>query len=105
VISRVTIYSLLLTLLLASGIRLWYLGQQGDCVRYLDGDRSGPATQMVMSGTRLVEVRCDYWISWQPLRVQILCLLDLVLAVLFVLNALSDASKWFESRRRLRLMR
>jgi hypothetical protein len=34
----------------------------------------------------------------QPMRVQLLCLLDLVLAVVFVLNALADLRGWLEIR-------
>jgi hypothetical protein len=41
----------------------------------------------------------------QPLRVQVLCLLDMVLAVVFVLNALSDLREGLEARRRMRQMR
>jgi hypothetical protein len=36
----------------------------------------------------------------QPVRVEVLCLLDLALGVLFVLNALGDLREWMAMRRR-----
>jgi hypothetical protein len=41
----------------------------------------------------------------QPMRVQVLCLLDLTLAAVFLLNALVDLRKWLEMRRRRRVPR
>ena len=98
--SRVTLFSLLLALLLGVGIRLWYVQQRDACTPYLEGDKTAQKSEWVISGTRQVEVPCNDWIERQPLRVQVLCLLDVVLAVLFVLNALSDLKEWLESRRR-----
>ena len=74
-------------------------------MRYLDGDRSAPASQAVVIGERTVDVPCSDWIVWQPDRVQIFCLLDLALGVIFVFNALGDLSNWFEMRRRTHRMR
>jgi hypothetical protein len=102
VISRVTLFSLLLGLMLAMGIRLWSEKQTDACTPYLAGERPAQASEYVASGTRLIEVRCSDWFMRQPLRVQVLCLLDLALAVVFVLNALSDLREWLESRRRRR---
>ena len=104
-ISRVTLYSFLLTLLLASGIRLWFLGQRGPCVEYLGGNKTMPATQMVESGTRMVEVHCTNWFAWQPLRVQILVILDVALAGVFLMSALGDIRRWLEARSRMRPVR
>jgi hypothetical protein len=104
VISRVTLFSLLLALLLAVGIRLWYDGQRDACTPYLAGDAGAQKSEWVMSGTRTIEVSCDDWIMRQPLRVQVLCLLDAALTVLFVMNALSDLREWLEFRRRMRQM-
>ena len=98
-ISRMTIFSLLLALLLATGIRRWYLGQRDDCRRYLAGDASFPSAQVVVSGNRTIVVPCDQWWMRQPTIVQMLCLLDLLLAVVFVVNALQDARAWFERQR------
>jgi hypothetical protein len=102
--SRVTLFSLLLALLLGVGIRLWYDGQRDACTPYLAGDTKVPSSEWVLSGTRTIEVPCDDWIMRQPLRVQVLCLLDVALTVLFVLNALSDLRDWRQFRRRMRQM-
>ena len=100
--SRVTLFSLLLALLLGVGIRQWTDGQRDACTPYLSGDAQAQKSEWVSSGTRQVEVRCTDWFSRQPVRVQILCLLDVVLTVVFVLNALSDLRDWLEMRRRMR---
>jgi hypothetical protein len=98
-ISRVTIFSLLLALLLTTGIRRWYLGRRDDCARYLAGDTSLPSAQVVVSGTRTIVVPCDQWWLRQPTIVQMLCLLDLLLAAVFVVNGLQDTRAWIERRR------
>jgi len=100
--SRVTLFSLLLALLVGIGIRLCTDGQRDACAGYLAGDTAAQKSEWVLSGTREIEVPCTDWITRQPLRVQILCLVDLVLAVLFLLNALSDLREWLEMRRRMR---
>jgi len=102
VISKVTLFSLLLALMLGVGIRLWYMQQNDACARYLAGDKSLPATQWVVTGTRTIMVPCSDWLTRQPEKVQLLCLVDLVLAVMFVLNALLDTRAWLQRRRRLR---
>jgi len=89
-ISRVTMYSLLLGLLLAAGIWLWSSGQKDPCERFLAGDKSAPASVWVVSGTRTIEVPCSDWLMRQATTVQVFCLVDLILIVLFVLNALLD---------------
>jgi uncharacterized membrane protein len=102
VISRVTLYSLLLGLLLAMGIWHWSGWRKDDCTRYLAGDKSAPASEWVVSGTRTIEVPCSDWVLRQPMGVQILCLLDGVVLLLFVLNALADAREHLAVRRRRR---
>ena len=91
---------LLLGLLLASGIWLWNSLQTDPCARYATGDKSLPASQRVVLGSRTVEVSCNDWFMRQPVRVEVLCLLDLALGVLFVLNALGDLREWMAMRRR-----
>jgi hypothetical protein len=98
-ISKVTLFSLLLGLLLACGIRLWYVERKDECARWLAGDRSAPATQTVVSGTRTIEVPCTDWAMRQPLGVQVLCLLDMALGVVFVMNGLADVREWMQVRR------
>ena len=105
VISRVTLFSLLLGLMLATGIRLWSGTQKDDCSRFLAGDTTAPRSEWVVSGTRTIEVPCSDWTMRQPLRIQLLCLLDVVVLVLFVLSALADVRDQSEMRRRRRLMR
>jgi len=102
VISRVTLFSLLLGLMLAMGIWMWSGGHRDDCTRYLAGDKSAPASEWVTSGTRTIEVSCNDWTMRQPLHVQILCLLDMVVMVLFVMSALADLRDWLAKRRRRR---
>jgi len=101
-ISKVTLYSLLLALLLALGI--WTSTRvPGDaCARYLAGDKSAPSMELIVTGTRTVVVSCDQWLPRQPTWVQMLCLLELVLISTFLLNALGNMRDWFETRRRLR---
>jgi hypothetical protein len=101
-ISRVTIFSLLLGLMLAMGLWLRDTQQTDNCSRYMAGDKSLPASEYVVSGSRTVEVSCNDWLARQPVWVQVLCLVELTLGVVFVLNALLDFSRLLESRRRFR---
>jgi hypothetical protein len=105
VISRVTLFSLLLGLMLATGIRLWSDTQKDDCSRYLAGDKTAPRSEWVVTGTRTIEVSCNDWTMRQPLRIQVLCLLDVVVFLVFVTNAMADVRDQSEMRRRRRLMR
>jgi hypothetical protein len=100
-ISRVTLFSLLLALLLAAGIALRNAWQKDECSRYLAGDRSAPATQTVLSGTRAIEVPCTDWIDRQPQTVLLLCLVDVALFVIFALNAAADVRAWMQRRRQM----
>jgi hypothetical protein len=101
-ISRITLFSLLLGLMLGAGLRLWSAAQQDACTPYLSGERPAQASEYVESGTRMIEVPCNDWFMRQPLRVQVLCLLDMALGVVFLLNALSDLQGWLQRRRRWR---
>jgi hypothetical protein len=102
VISRVTIFSFLLALLLGAGIWRWNSGHTDACEAYLAGDKTAQATEYVLSGTRTIVVPCDEWLPRQPVKVQVLCLLDLVLSVVFLLHAWGDARDWLEAWRRRR---
>ena len=101
-ISRITIYSLLLALMLVLSLRLWHDKHPDNCTLYNAGDHSYPSSMMVVSGTRQIEVPCTDWTMRQPLGVQMFCLLDLLLAALFFFNALSDLQRWMQTRRRMR---
>lgn len=92
-ISRVTLFSLLLSLLLGVGIRRWTLLHPDNCDRYLAGNTKLPPTEYVVSGTRQIAVPCTQWLVRQPEPVQILCLLDLLLGATFVVNAAGDTQK------------
>jgi len=88
--------------MLGLGIRLWDARHQDNCALYNAGDRSVPSSILVVSGTREIEVQCNDWIMRQPLKVQLLCLVDLVIGVVFFFNALSDLQQWLRMRRRMR---
>ena len=99
--SRVTLVSLLLAVMLAIGIHLWTMQQRDACSPYLSGDTKAPQSEWVMEGSREVEVSCRNWIERQSLTVQILCMLDGVIVILFLVNALSDLKEWLEARQRM----
>jgi hypothetical protein len=102
VISRVTIFSLLLALMLGTGIRLWDAQQKDTCSLYMAGDKTQPPSELVVSGSREIEVPCSNWFLRHSLRVQVLCLLELLLAMIFAFNASADLKGWLEIRRRRR---
>jgi hypothetical protein len=89
-----TLISFLAALLLTAGMYLWNAGHWDDCARYLAGERWLPSSQTVDSGTQQIEVPCEQWFPRQPLILQLLCLGDLVLLVVFSLNALGDFLEW-----------
>jgi hypothetical protein len=89
-LSRVTIFSLLFALLL--GLAIWSHTQarRDDCSSYLAGDKRAPSSEYVVSGSHTVVVPCNQWLPRQPVRVQVLCLLDLLTVVVFAFNLLQD---------------
>ncbi len=101
-ISRRTIYSLLLTLLLAIGIRVWALSVRDDCDRAGPSNPATPNTVAVESGTRTIDVPCTYWVPRQPTRVQILLLVNVALGVVFIVSAATDWTR-YRARRRVGL--
>ena len=98
-ISRQTIVTLLLALLLGFGLKFWALGQRDDCDDYLAGDKSAPASQVVEAGSRSVDVPCEAWIPRQSQWVQILCLLELAVIVVFTISFVGDVRDWTINRR------
>jgi hypothetical protein len=104
-ISRRTIFSLLLALLLAAGIRLWSLEHQSDCDRFVRGEKTLPPSQMVDSGTLTMEIPCRQWLPRQPVTLQILCLVDLGIVVVFVMNAMADIRDSIQTRKQRAGMR
>ena len=97
-----TIFSLLLALLLGVGMRLWGIGRGDTCAQYLAGDAKAPPTEVVATGTRTIVVPCEEWLPRQPVTVQVLCLVDLILAAVFVVRGLGDARGGFQAWRRRR---
>ncbi len=92
-ISRQTIFSLLVALLLGGGMYAWTLEHRDDCARYLGGDKTVPSSEQVESGTRTIVVPCNVWIPRQSLAMQTLALAELCVFVVFVLSAWTDVMK------------
>jgi len=97
-ISRVTIFSLLLGLTLGAGIYAWSQSERDDCTNY-PADGNAPPSEYVVSGTRQIVVPCSDWWMRQPFAVQVLCLLDAAVGVLFLVNTLQDTRGWLAMRR------
>ncbi|HEV2645283.1 MAG TPA: hypothetical protein VGU46_02855 [Acidobacteriaceae bacterium] len=100
-ISRVTIFALLLALMLGIGIESWSSGHRDACTPYLAGDKAAQSRMYVASGSRMIAVPCNDWTMRQPLQIQLLCLVDLALAVVFALSAAADLRDWLAARRRI----
>jgi hypothetical protein len=98
-ISRQTIVTVLLALLLGVGLKFWALGQADDCDDYLAGDKTAPASQTVEAGSRSIDVPCEAWIPRQSQWVQILCLVELVVIVVFMISFVGDVRDWTINRR------
>lgn len=96
-ISRVTIFSLLTGLMLGTGIYLRVQQQVDRCNSYPEGGIP-PKSEYVVTGTRQVEVPCSDWWIRQPQTLQILCIADAALGVLFVFSALQDLRGWLAWR-------
>jgi hypothetical protein len=100
VISRRTIFSLLLALIIVVVLRAWLIDHRDNCDRYMAGDRTVPPSEYIESGTRTVEVPCNEWLLRQPAWVQGVCLLDLTVLVVFALSGWQDAARRYRLRRR-----
>ena len=99
-ISRGTLFSFVLLLVLVGGLLAWSSTRVDPCTAFLQGNRGAPSTQVVEMGSRLVLVPCKSWLVRQPLEVQMVCLLGLVLLVLFAIRAVDDVLRW---RRRVQV--
>ena len=98
-ISRRTIYSLLLALLLALGIRLWAIGVRDDCDRAGPSNPASPKSVIVESGTRTIAVPCTYWVPRQSMQVQALLLFNLALGIVFLVSVGTDWARYRARRR------
>jgi len=97
-ISRRTIFSLLLAAMIFLGIRLWVINHHDPCDSYMPGHVL-PQTVLVESGTRTVEMPCSLWLPRQSDGLQLTCLLDLTVLVVFLLSVWRDVNRWRERRR------
>jgi len=97
-ISRRTIFSLLLAILICLCIRLWIMNHRDPCDSYMPGHVL-PQTVMVESGSRTVEMSCSQWLPRQPDLIQLSCLLDLTVVIVFLLSMWRDVNRWRERRR------
>lgn len=93
-----TLGSLLVALLIPSGIAVWLSGHRDSCSRFLAGDRSRPSTQMVAVGAQTMEVPCTEWIPRQPIAVQLLCLVELVAVLVLGIHVAGDVRDWMQMR-------
>ena len=89
-ISRRTIISLLLALLLAGGLAAWSAGRRDECSAYLAGVTGAPRDEVVPMGSHVMRVGCDEWFLRQPEGVQVLCLVVGAGFVVFVVSAWGD---------------
>jgi hypothetical protein len=97
-ISRLTIFSLLLGLMLALGIFIHAKSERDRCNSYPAGSVP-PKSESIVSGTREIEAPCSDWWIRQSTEIQILCIADLGLALIFLLNAAGDLRRWLQWRR------
>ena len=91
-ISRQTIFSLLLALLVGVGIFAWNGAKRDEC------DVSGPdrgAVQVPVgqSGRKVLLVNCNEWLPRQPVKVQAWCFVDVALGVVFGMSMLVDVTR------------
>jgi hypothetical protein len=101
-ISRVTLLTFVLAMMVLLGLYNWKRGHRDDCDAYLAGVPGMPATQMVAAGTRTVEAPCRLWALRQPLSVQTWCLAELVLLGIFAMEGMVDVKEEVARRRRRR---
>ena len=91
-ISRQTIFSLLLALLVGVGIFAWNEAKRDDCDR-AGPDRGAMQVPVGQSGRKVLLVRCNDWLPRQPVKVQAWCFLDVALGVVFGMSLLADVAR------------
>ena len=89
-ISRKTIFSFLLMLLVSVGIFAWNAAKRDECDQ-AGPDRTHLEVPVGQSGRRVLVVNCSDWLPRQPVRVLVWCFADAALAVVFCLSLLTDA--------------
>ena len=95
-ISQKTIFSFLLALLLAICIRAWTLRQVGPCDAYKAGQLDAPSSVVINPQGHAMIIPCNQWLLRQPRSVQVSCLVDAGLFVIFLIGASAD---WTRRRR------
>jgi len=101
-ISRITLFSLLLALMLGLGIVMQTKSESDRCDSYPAGGIP-PSSEYVVTGSRELEVPCNDWWLRQSLTIQILCIADAGLGMIFAVNALADMRRGLAMRRTRRL--
>ena len=85
-------------LLTAGGLAVWFVNLNDACTHVPDANVAF-ATELVLTGSRLVDVSCSNWIARMPLRMQLFALGCCVIAIVFLMSAISDLHRWIQSRR------
>jgi hypothetical protein len=101
-IARRTIYSLLLGIFSVLALQAWLLDHQTGCDRFLAGDHTQLPSVWVDSGDHRIEVPCGDWIDRQPIAVQITCLAEVAIFVVFLLSGIVDIVRWRNQRQAAR---
>jgi hypothetical protein len=89
-ISRKTLYSFLLAVLLLGCIKAYTLRLTNPCDAYLAGQAQAPETVVVNQNGIPYQVPCNQWFLRQPRAVQALCFFEGVLVVVFLVSAYAD---------------
>ncbi len=90
--SKKTMYSFLLALLLGIAIKAWTMQHVGPCDAYLAGQWHAPSTVVVNPQGVAREVPCSDWFQRQPRGVQAACIVDGAVLVVFAVSVWSDWS-------------
>jgi hypothetical protein len=97
-IGRKTGVTLMLALVLGSGIAMWVAWHPDSCSRYLRGEPTLPSTQEVEMGGRTVYVPCEQWYPRQTMAMQTACLVEFALIGVLVVFAAGDGVDWWRRR-------
>ena len=80
----------MLAVLLATSISVWRVKHIDACAQVGANHDGTSMSVMVQSGKRTISVPCSIWVMRQPMWMQALCGLLLVLIVIFVFTLWSD---------------